>query len=126
MKRARDLFQKIISDSNLETAIKTVCNSHRWIHYPSKPNKKVLWLESDMKSHVKELREIIERGFEPSEVTKKRRYDRNAGKWRDIAEPKLWPDQCVHHALIQVLESIMMRGMDKWCCGSIKKRGAHY
>lgn len=125
MKRIR-VYEKLISDENLEKAIKTVCRSHRWCHYPDKPNKTVIWLESDIKKRVNELREMIEGGFEPSEAVKKRRYDNNAGKWREISEPKLWPDQCVHHAIIQVLESVMMRGMNNWCCGSIKGRGAHY
>lgn len=84
------------------------------------------WLESDIPARVKDLRKLIEDGFEPSPAIRKRRYDANAEKWRDIAEPRIWPDQCIHHALIQVLEPIMMRGMDKWCCGSIKGRGAHY
>ena len=126
MKRARNLFPQMISDANLTKAIKMVCNSHRWDHYPNKPNHTVIWIESHFEECVKDLRQIIEDGFIPSPVVKKRRYDVNAGKWRDIAEPRMWPDQCVHHAMIQVLEPIMMRGMDHWCCGSLKKRGAHY
>lgn len=126
MKRAKNLFSKIISDDNLERAIKEVNKSHRWFHYPDKPNKTVLWVELTMPDRIKELRNIIENGFVPSPTTKKTRYDNNARKWREIYEPRLWPDQYVHHALIQVLEPIMMRGMDKWCCGSIKGRGAHY
>ena len=126
MKRINNVFQKIVSDENLKEAILTVCNSHRWIRYPDKPNRTVVWLESNLEKCIQQLRQLIVEGFEPSPVTKKRRYDANAGKWRDIAEPKLWPDQCVHHALIQAIEPVMMRGMDKWCCGSIKERGAHY
>lgn len=126
MKRVRDLFPKIISKENLRKAIKTVCDSHRWIHYPSKQNPTVSWIENDPEARIEELSNLIINGFVPSPATKKRRYDANAGKWRDIAEPRLWPDQCVHHALIQILEPVMMRGMDRWCCGSIKKRGAHY
>ena len=126
MKRAGHLFEKLISDGNLSKAITTVCDSHRWIVFPKKQNQTVIWLESDLKARIKELRAIIENGYVPSPVIRKRRYDANAGKWRDIAEPKIFPDQCIHHALIQVLEPVMMRGMDNWCCGSIKNRGAHY
>ena len=125
MKRIR-VYEKLISDKNLEEAIKMVCRSHKWVHYPDKPNKTVIWLESDIPERVIALRKMIENGFEPSETIKKKRFDNNAGKWREISEPKIWPDQCVHHALIQVLEKTMMRGMDHWCCGSIKGRGAHY
>ena len=114
MKRVR-VYKQLISDENLRTAIKDVCKSHRWIHYPDKQNQTVLWLEETIEERVKELRDMIENGFEPSPVIKKTRYDVNAGKWRDICEPRLYPDQCVHHALIQVLEPVMMRGMVHWC-----------
>lgn len=125
MKRVR-VYQNLISDKNLRTAIEEVCKSHRWVHYPNKRNKTVVWLEDTIDERIAELRSMIENGFEPSPVIKKRRYDANAGKWRDICEPRLYPDQCIHHALIQVLQPVMMRGMDRWCCGSIKDRGAHY
>lgn len=126
MKRVNNLFPKLISDENLTKAIKTVIKSHRWVRYPDIPNKTSKWLEDTLPQRIIELRKIITEGYTPNEVVKKRRYDRNARKWRDICEPKLFPDQCVHHALIQVIEPVMMRGMDKWCCGSIKGRGAHY
>ena len=35
-------------------------------------------------------------------------------------------DQYVHHALIQVLQPVFMRGMDYYCCGSIRDRGPHH
>lgn len=125
MKRVRNLFPQLISDENLRLAIEDVNRAHRWLPR-HKPNKTVAWVESDIPARIKELREIILNGFEPAPLAKKRRYDKSAGKWRDICEPKLWPDQYVHHTLIQVLEPVMMRGMDRHCCGSIKGRGIHY
>lgn len=125
MKRVGNLFEVLISDETLYQAIYEVNKSHRWNPH-HKPNKTVEWVEKDIPGHVQELREIIVNGFVPSPVKKKRRYDRSAGKWRDIADPKLWPDQYVHHVLIITLQPVFMRGMDKWCCGSIKGRGTHY
>lgn len=86
----------------------------------------MLRVESDIDGYVKKLREIIVNGYDATLPRITRRWDASAGKWRDISEPKLWPDQYVHHAVIQVLEPILMRGMDKFCCGSIKGRGIHY
>lgn len=125
MKRVGNLKDLLLSDENLETAIDVVNKSHRWVagHHP---NKKVMYIELTKKERIKELRRIILDGFCQKPTKPKRRYDRNAGKWRDIHEPALWPDQYVHHALIQVIEPVMMRGMDHWCCGSIKGRGAQY
>ena len=126
MKRVGHLYDKLLSDDNLMLAIITVNATHRWRHYPNKPNPTTLWVEKTKDERVKDLRRLIDEGFVPSPCTPKRRFDSNARKWRDIYEPRLWPDQYVHHALIQVLEPVMMRGMDHWCCGSIQGRGAHY
>lgn len=125
MKRKGNLFNELISDNNLGLAIDTVNKSHRWVggHHP---NRKVLFIEATREERIKELREIIINGYVQKPTKAKKRYDRNAKKWRDIHEPALWPDQYVHHALIQVLQPVMMRGMDYWCCGSIKGRGAHH
>lgn len=125
MKRANDLFSKLISDQNLDMAIDEVDRTHRW-HPHHKPNKTVAWVENTREERRAELRAIIVNGFVQAPAAKKRRWDKSAGKWRDIHEPKLWPDQYIHHALIQVLQPVMMRGMDPWCCGSIRGRGIHY
>lgn len=125
MKRANHLYEKLISDENLRLAILTVNATHRW-HPHHKPNKTVQRVEADIDEYVKLLREIIVNGYDAAPPRIARRWDKSAGKWRDISEPRLWPDQYVHHAVIQVLEPVMMRGMDKFCCGSIKGRGIHY
>lgn len=125
MKRAKDLYQKLISDENLRLAILTVNATHKW-HPHHRPNKTVLRVEADIGGYVEKLREIIVNGYDAAPPRIARRWDKSAGKWRDISEPRLWPDQYVHHAVIQVLEPVLMRGMDKFCCGSIKGRGIHY
>lgn len=125
MKRKGNLYPQLISDENILKAIFTVNASHRWTGN-HKLNKKVKWVEETLDERVAELRQIITDGFTPSEPRVMHRYDSNAKKWRDISQPRLYPDQYVHHILIQVLEPILMRGMDAYCCGSIKGRGAIY
>lgn len=125
IKRASNIFEKIVSNDNLKEAVANVNKSHRWNSF-GVPNKTVLWVDATFDERVDELKQIIIDGFIPHPTKKKRRYDNNAKKWRDIEEPKLYPDQYVHHALIQVLEPIMMRGMDYYCCGSVKGRGTIY
>ena len=121
MKRVNNLFPKLISDENIREAICTVNASHRT--NKGRVNNLVLWVESTIDERIIELRNIILNGFEASPIRQRKRYDHSAGKWRDICEPKLYPDQYVHHILIQVLQPVMMRGMDYWCCGSIRGRG---
>ena len=121
MKRVNDLFPKLISDENIISAITEVNRTHRT--HKGRRNKVVMWVERTLPERVEEIRKILIDGFEPNPVKCKRRYDHSAGKWRDICEPLLYPDQYVHHAVIQVLQPVMMRGMDYWCCGSIRGRG---
>ena len=122
MKRVSNLYPILISDTNIAAAIEEVNRTHRFAH--GRPNKTALWVDETKPDRIKELRQIIEDGFVPKEPRRLRRYDYSAGKWRDIREPSLWPDQYVHHMVIQTLQPVMMRGMDYWCCGSIRKRGA--
>lgn len=125
VKRATKLGPKMLSNDNIREAIVTVNSTHRWLP-GHKRNPTVQWVEEDIDARIVELRQIIIDGFVPYPMKKKRRWDKSAGKWRDVCEPRLWPDQYVHHILIQVLEPVFMRGMDRYCCGSIKKRGIHY
>lgn len=125
LKRTGNLFETLVSDENLELAIREVNNGHRW-HKGHKPNRTVSVVEADIPGHILALRRMIEQGFKPSPAKERMQWDKSAKKWRNICEPKLWPDQYVHHALVQVLRPTMMRGMDDWCCGSIRGRGPHY
>lgn len=119
------MFEKIVSDENLSLAIKEVNETHHF-HGNHKPNKCTAWVDETKEERVKELRAIIEAGFEPQPPRTKTRWDASARKWRETNEPVQWPDQYVHHALIQVLQPIFMRGMDPYCCGSIRGRGARH
>lgn len=125
MKRVGNLFDRLISDENLRKAINEVNRTHHWrTHH--RPNKCTAWVEETKEERIAELRKIIVEGFEPKEPHVTQRWDASAQKWRTVSEPAQWPDQYVHHALIQVLQPKMMAGMDFYCCGSIRDRGPHH
>lgn len=124
MKRAGKLFDTLISDDNLLRAIDEVNRTHHW-NRGHKPNTCTAWVEETKAQRVEDLRRILVGGFEPKKPHVSQRWDANARKWRTISEPARWPDQYVHHALIQVLQPRMMQGMDFYCCGSIRERGPH-
>lgn len=125
MKRARNLFETLISDKNLSEAIDEVNRTHHWrTHH--RPNACTAWVEETKEERIRELRQIIVEGFEPKEPHVTQRWDTSARKWRTVSEPAQWPDQYIHHALIQVLQPVFMRGMDFYCCGSIRDRGPHH
>lgn len=125
MRRVNNLFEILISDDNLRKAIDEVNRTHHW-KSGHKPNRATAWVELTKEERIRDLRKIIINGYIPNPPHTKDRYDVGARKWRTISEPWLWPDQYIHHALIQVLQPVMMRGMDKYCCGSIRGRGTHY
>jgi hypothetical protein len=122
LKRVNNLYEKLISDQNLSEAIDEVNRTHHW-KKGHKPNRCSAWVEETKPDRIKELRKIIENGFIQKEPKVTERWDPSAQKTRIISEPIQWPDQYVHHALIQVLQPVFMRGMDYWCCGSIRGRG---
>lgn len=126
MKRQGNLFEKLISDENLYLAIHEVNKSHHYIASGNlrRVNKITVWVESTKDERVKELRQILQKGFVQSPMREFRLYDVNAQKWRNISEPVQYPDQYIHHAVQQCLEPVMMKGMDYYCCGSIRQRGA--
>lgn len=124
-KRKGNLWEPLVSDENLIRAIDEVNRTHHWkTHH--RPNGCTAWVEETKEERVRDLRQIITDGFTPKPPKVSRRWDASAQKWRVVSEPAQWPDQYVHHALIQVLQPTFMRGMDKWCCGSIRGRGPHY
>ena len=45
------------------------------------------------------------------------------GKERNLAKPKFWPDQCVHHALYEVAKDIFNNHIDPPAISSISNRG---
>lgn len=103
MKRAKNLFEKLVSDDNLLLAIDEVNRTHHWrTHH--RPNSITAWVEETKEERVVELRQIIIAGFEQKKPHVSQRWDASARKWRTVSEPAQWPDQYVHHALIQVLQ----------------------
>jgi len=125
VKRAGNLTPKLLSSENIMEAIREVNRTHRRGRH-RKPNRCVAWVERTLPERVEELRAILRDGFTPAPARRRTIYDVSSRKTREIYEPRLWPDQYVHHALIRVISPLILRGMDAWVCGSVPGRGAHY
>lgn len=52
-------------------------------------------------------------------------YDQNRRKTRHICQPKLFPDQCIHWALMQVISPYFRKSFTNTTYSSIPGRGAH-
>ena len=112
MKRVKHVFNKVFDIDNIKQAIYDVNSGHRGRKEPA-------WVEDIIDDRIKDFKNIILNGYTKSDTRKMTIYDKNAKKYRDIEEPKLCPDQYIHHMIIQPLIPIMMRGMDDLCCGSL-------
>lgn len=127
MKRTRITLEQVTAEDNLRCALAVVNASHRW-RRGHRPHRTVARIEADIPRAVRELRRILSEPetYHPTKPRIRARWDKNALKWRDIAEQPVWPDQYIYHAVIQVLEPVLMRGMDPYCCASIKGRGTGF
>ena len=116
MKRVGFLFEKVISEENLLRAIKNATKN--------KKNRRGIVLEchEHPEKFVKRIQKMLESGnFQFAPPIEKTRRERK--KIRHIKVPQFFPDQIVHWALMQVIDPIINRGMDRYCCGSVKGRG---
>ena len=78
-------------------------------------------LEND-EEYAEKLRDLVlNMKFQPSKYTLQTINER--GKIREITKPKFWPDQCVHHLLIELAKESFLFRIDPHACGSVPGRG---
>ncbi len=120
MKRVKNLFEKLITDFNIDYAITRSAKSKR-----KRPDvQKVL---SDRVKYIRKVKDAIcNNDFTKSLHKGIKIYDGSSKKERIIIVPSYVYEQIVHHAVIQVLQPIIMRGMYVFSCGSVPNRGIHY
>lgn len=120
MKRQGYLFQKICHIENLKLAIKNASKGKS-----KRPDvKRVL---SDVDGYALIMQNmLLNKKYQPMPCKIKEIYCNTSKKVREIYIPKFFPDLCMQWALMQVLEPVIMKGMYKFCCGSVPGRGIHY
>ncbi|MZQ75273.1 MAG: reverse transcriptase [Peptoclostridium sp.] len=117
MKRTGYLFEKIVDINNIKTAI---------INASKKKKKRtcVKKVLANIEFHAKEIQDMLQDdSYLPSPYYVESIIDNSSCKQRVIFKPKFYPDQIIHWATMQVLEPVLMRGMSRYCCGSIPGRG---
>jgi len=117
VKRTGRLYKEVCDLDNCKRAIIQAASGKR----KRRNVKKVL---NDIDAYAKELQHmLITHSYVPSPYSVRYINDGIKLKRRRLAKARFWPDQCVHHALDGVMERIMTKGMDYYCCGSVKGRG---
>lgn len=118
-KRVGHLFEHVRDMHNLKEAIKDAARHKR-------KRKEVQKVLEDIDGHAKLLQEMLdEETFIPAPYTMRRINDGIQKKTRDIAIPRFWPDQCIHHAFVRVFKQIVLHSAYPFSCGCVPGKGTH-
>ena len=124
MKRAGYLYQQTYTTEICEKAYAGVMKGK---HRKYDPNSIAFMIRMNNDYYIRETGRILyERSFKPSKPHESMRYDKGSNKLRKIQAPRIFPDQFVHWAVVLVLLPYLERGMDDFCCASVKGRGTDY
>ena len=128
MKSYNHLFEKLVSRENIDLAITNASKRKR-------KRKDVRFILENKEEFTKRIQDLlINQEFKPQRHKLVKIYDKSSKKERYIIQPFFRVnrqgeevfEQIIHHAVIQVLQPVFMKGMYKYSCGSIPKRGGHY
>lgn len=120
MKSYRIDEQKALSDAAIMDAIRDAAKGKH-------KKKSVRRILENPDSYILQIREMIQTGnihlhYESNLLI----TDKGSGKERQITVPRFWPDQVLHHILIDAIRPGIERGMTDAVCASIPGRGVHY
>lgn len=116
MKRVGNLFEKIVSLKNLIAADKAARKGKKF-------QKGVVKHVANEESNILNLRETLLAGnYKTSKYTTFKIFD---GKEREISKLPYFPDRIVHHAIVRVIEPILVASFTHDTYSCIKGRGIH-
>lgn len=116
-KRVGHLYERVADIDNIKQAIKRASQRKT-------QRLAVQKILNDIDRYAKELQEmLLTESFTPSPYTIREIYDGIKKKKRVIAIPRFYPDQCIHHAFVQVFRKIVEHGADHFSCGCVPGKG---
>lgn len=119
MKRAKDLYSKIIDIHNIQDAFFNALSNK-----PKKHKEKILTaLGKKYENPLKEIQRILQEGWVPSKYTTTSRKLNN--KIREISTVPFFPDRVIHHAIMNIVQPILEKSYITDTYQSIKGRGVH-
>lgn len=118
MRRYRGLWERLVSRENVERAVREAARGKRGRAHVER-------CLSDVAGTAGRVIALIESGFVPSEPSEVDVWDESRGKQRHICCPRFFPDQIMHHVVIQVLAPCVLRGMSARCMACVPGRGQH-
>lgn len=116
MKTYKNLWDDFISEDNIRKAIKNVCKHKtkrkRFKELHDNPDKYINWIRNEALNFHSDT-------HKPQEI-----YDGIQRKKRVIIVPT-FREQIIHHMVVNILKSIIMKSLYEKSYGSIPGRGAH-
>ena len=116
MKRIGFLYEQVVSVENCRQAI---LNASRH----KKNREKVKHILDNLDYYANDLSERLVRIDFLTPYTRRIIKDGLSGKERELQIPSFYPDQCAHHAIIQILKPIIEKSSYHWSCANIPNRG---
>lgn len=120
MKRAGNIYQKILKKENIRKSILLASKRKR-----KRDNvKKIL---NNLPFFVDQIYEILKnKSYNPSPYAKVLIHDATRKKQRIIFKQQFYPDQIIHWCVMQIIQPLLEKGMYDFTCASIPNRGVHY
>lgn len=116
-KRVGHLFERVTDLDNIKLAIRKAAK--RKTKRPS-----VQRIVADIDGYAAKIKEMLEtETWSPHPYTIRQINDGIKKKKRIIAVPRFYPDQCVHHAFVQVFKEIVMHSGYEHSCGCVPGKG---
>lgn len=116
MKRIGFLYEQIVSEENCRLAIINAAKR-------KKKRGNVQKVTDNLDFYAKDLSERLVRLDFISPYRTRIIKDGLSGKERELQIPAFYPDQCAHHAIVQVLQPLIMKSSYHWSCANIPNRG---
>lgn len=116
-KRIGHLFEKMIDRDNLKLAIQNAAKRKR-------NRASVRRVLNDIEKYTDKLYEILSsESFNPHQYTIREINDGIKKKKRIIAVPRFFPDQCIHHAFVQIFKEVVTHSAYEYSCGCVPGKG---
>lgn len=116
MKRFGFLYERIVSVENCRLAILNASQK-------KKKRKMVKEVLDNLEYYANDLSERMSRMDFLSPYKTRIIKDGLSGKERELQVPAFYPDQCAHHAIMQILKPIIEKSSYRWSCANIPNRG---
>lgn len=116
MKRIGYIYEKIVSVENCKEAI---LNASK--HKCSRKN--VQRILDNIDFYADDLSIRLQTLDFVTPYRRKEIVDGLSGKHREIMIPNFYPDQCAHHAIIQIIQPHIIKSSYYWSCGNFPGRG---